>query len=223
MLRTNKKHVIRQGVLENFNEFQYNFLKKLKTVIAKKSNAGSITVEAAFVIPIVLLTVFALIYLSFYLHDICRIQSVMDLAMHKAGFAVKHEADIDTGETDYEKIGDRGIFYQLTGSTGDEEKQLRDYVNQQLVSGLFLVKISKVSVDLGKRKIKLSINTDTQVTMPGLKNLFKPYTSTVISGSYSVHNPAETIRCTEVILETGSKIKGVDKLKEKFEKIFGSD
>lgn len=183
---------------------------------------GSITVEAAFVLPIVILTVFALIYLTFYLHDICRIQALTDMTLHKAGITVKHEADIATGEVAYDSINDRGVFYILFGNSEKEEEQIQSYLMQQLKDGLFLTRISGVSVKADKFKIKISVKTVTEVSLPGIRWLFEPFSNTIVAGEYSVHNPAEAIRCTEVILETGSSIKGVDKIKEKLEAFFGS-
>jgi hypothetical protein len=42
----------------------------------------------------------------------------------------------------------------------------------------------------------------------------------VISGEYPIHDPAETIRVCDVILDTASQIKGVDELKNKIEGFF---
>lgn len=186
-------------------------------IFNNKTNTGSITVEAAFVMPIVILTIFALIYLALYLHDICRIQAVTDMILYKGGLTVKHEANVITGEVDYENINDRGIFYSLLGSTTEEEEQIRYYFGQELSKGLFLAKIKEVNIEVDKLKLTVSVEADINVSLPGIKYLFEPFSNTVIKGEFPVHNPAETIRCTEVILETGSSIKGVDELKEKIE------
>jgi hypothetical protein len=146
----------------------------------------------------------------------------MDLTLHKAGIAVKHEADITTGKTSYKNINDRGIFYLFFGSTAEEENQVKNYLQRKLSSGLFITKIGKLNAEVGKQTITISVEAETQVSLPGIKYLFMPLSKKVVQGDYPIHNPAETIRCTEVILETGSKIKGVDQLKEKVEKIFGS-
>lgn len=187
-----------------------------------KTFKGSITVEAAFVMPIVILSIFALIYLSFYLHDNCLIQGTMDLTLHKAGMTVKHEADISTGEVSYERISDRGVFYLLFGETEQEEKLIQTYLEQELSKGLFITKIYGIKVSVTKAKIKISIETNTKVSLPGLSYLFDPFADRAFVGEYTIHNPTETIRGMEVILETGSSIKGVDKLKEIVEGMLGS-
>jgi hypothetical protein len=200
---------------------KYELIKRFHSI--RNNYSGSITVEAAFVMPIVILTVFALIYLAFYLHDMNRIQSEMDLVLHKAEVTVKHEADISTGRVDYEDINDRGVFYLLVGNTSGEEEQMKAYLWQRLSSGLFLTRISQIDADVGKLKLTVSVETATRVSLPGIKYLFENIAGKILTKECSIHNPAEAIRCTEVILKTGSSIKGVDKIKEKFEKIFGSN
>ncbi|MHB8129870.1 MAG: TadE family protein [Mobilitalea sp.] len=182
--------------------------------------SANLTVEAAYILPIVIFTIFALIYLAFYLHDRSRIQGMVDKTLHKAGFTVKHEADIATGEISYDRINDRGVFYLAVGSTEMEEKQIQKYLQQELADKLFLSKIKSVKVEVGKFKITITVETNTKVSLPGIKYLFDQFSYTEIEGEYPVHNPTETIRRAEVALETGSKIKGIDELKEKMERIF---
>lgn len=184
---------------------------------------GSITVEAAFVMPIVILAIFALLYLSLYLHDICRIQSVMDLALNKVGMTVKQESDFKTGRVHYEKIGKRNTFQLFSGIGEEEEKQIESYLQEDISKGLFLMKIKAIDVKADQFKIKINIETNTKVTLPGISGLFRQFDNTVVAGEYPVHNPPETIRCTQVILETGSGIKGVDQVKEKIEAIFNAE
>jgi hypothetical protein len=185
-------------------------------------SSGSITVEAAFVMPIVILIIFALIYLAFYLHDINKVQGVADLTLHKAALTVKHEADIATGEVTYEDINDRGIFYMLLGNTEKEEEEITELCEQELSQGLFLVKIRSIKVEAGNFNISIAVETAAEITLPGLSHLFYVFPDKTITGEHVVHNPAETVRCTEVILETASDIKGVDELKKKIENMIGS-
>lgn len=198
-------------------------MRQKDNVIRECNTMGaSITVEAAYVMPIVIFTIFAIIYLAFYLHDNCRIQGIMDLTLNKAGMNVKHEGNIATGEVAYEKINDRSVFYLIFGNTQDEETQIQNILKQELSKGLFLAKVHDIQVKDDKFKIKVTIEADTKVSLPGISNLFIKLSEIKMTGEYPVHNPAETIRRIEVILDTGSRIKGVDKLKEKLEKITGT-
>lgn len=191
-------------------------------IIVSNNNAmvGSLTIEAAFIMPIVISIVFALIYLACYLHDYCRLQGIVDNTLHQAGLYLKHEADLETGELDYEEINDRGVFYILFGSAKQDEKKLLDSMRKELKKGLFLVKVKGIEVDVSKLNIMISVEGETQVTLPGVNKLFQRFDHREIKAIYSIHNPAETLRRCEVILEVGSEIRGVDKLKEIVEKFF---
>jgi hypothetical protein len=183
-----------------------------------KEEKGSITVEAAFVMPIVILTVFALIYLAFYLHDYNRIQGIVDLVIHKAGITIKHDADIATGRISYEDINDRGVFYTLTGDLPVEESKIGKLLDQELSKGLFITHIIKAEVEAGKLDIKINVLAKTHIGLPLFQNAFNKLLNINVESTYPVHNPAETVRACEVILDTGSKIKGADKLKDVLEK-----
>jgi HD superfamily phosphohydrolase len=184
---------------------------------------ASITVEATFVMPIVILTVFALIYLSFYLHDTCRIQGLVDKTLHKAAISLKQEADLETGAIDYERIGERGVFTQLLGDRSDAEKELRKYLQQELSKGLFLSKITGIQATVYKTKLEISVEADNVIRIPWVKKFFTSFTHTKITAEYPIHDPAETIRICEVILDTASQVKGVDELKDKIEGFFKAD
>jgi TadE-like protein. len=183
----------------------------------KKINA-SLTVEAAFVMPIVFFTIIALMYLAFYLHDRNRMQTVADLSMQKAGLTLKHNADIVTGRVGYQKIGERGVFYLISHSSKNAEEQIKKYLVNQLSSGLFLLKPEEIEVECNQRKVSAKIVAKSEVPLPIFHGLFQQYSKTMIAGDFSIHNPTETIRCMEVILDTGSNIKGIDKLKNSLEK-----
>lgn len=178
---------------------------------------GSLTVEAALIMPIVIFTLFSLIYLAFYLHDICRIQGMVDKTLNKAGLSVKHEADIATGDVYYEKINDRGVFYLPFGSTKGDEDSIKSYLQKELSEGLFLTDIDEIEVKAGKFDISVSVDTELRLSLRGIQKFFEPYRHRIIEGKCAVHNPAETIRMSEVVLSTGYKIKGIKALKEKIE------
>ena len=194
-------------------------LDKLKKV----EKSGSITVEAAFVMPLVIFTMIALILLGFYLHDVCKVQGIVDKTLHKAALCVKHEADITSGKIAYERINRRGVFYLVFGNTEQEKEEIQEYLVKELSEGLFISQIDAVKVGAGKSKLTITLDMETDITLPFFLTLFQKFRNTEIKGEYPVHDPAETIRRTEVILDTGSSIKGVDELKEKLEGIFGSD
>jgi hypothetical protein len=181
---------------------------------------GSATIEAVFVMPIVIFSIFTMIYLAFYLHDMNRIQGMLDQTLYKASTYLKHEADLDSGEVYYQKIGDRGVFYLLAGNTEENEREIQKYLQKKLSYGLFITHIAGVKVEIGESKVTTVVEADSKVTMIVVKKIFDPFSHSVMKGEAEIHNPVETIRRLEVILDTGAKIKGVSELKEKLNNIF---
>jgi hypothetical protein len=184
----------------------------------KKSVRGSVTVEAALVMPLVVFIIFALLYLAFFLHDKSRIQSVVDKSLHKAALTVKHEADISSGTVYYEDINDRGVFYLPFGSTEEEKYKIWDYVSRELQSGLLTAIITNIKVNVGKFNIQITVEADMPVSLPGIRQFLKTLSKIKVAESSQIHNPAEQIRVSEVILDTGLKIKGAEALKKKLDK-----
>jgi hypothetical protein len=185
-----------------------------------KTCKASITVEAAFVMPIVILTVFALLYLSFYLHDFCRIQGAIDMTLHRAGLIMKHESELATAKIDYEHIKDQEIFDLWQEDSKEEEQELQVYLRRELSKGLFLTKVADIEVTVESSRLSISVRTNTSISIPWVRELMDSNSHSVISGEYPIHDPAETIRVCEVILDTASQIKGVDELKNKIEEFF---
>ncbi len=180
---------------------------------------GSITVEASFVLPLVILITFALIYLSFCLHDMCKIRGVVDGTLHKAGLTYKHESSLETGDVSYEAVNSRGVFYVITGDAGQLETAMNYHILSQLSGGLLLFRISDVDSQVGTLSLSASVRTKTTITLPVFGKLFEKYLSMRITGSYPIHNPAETLRICETVLQTGSEIKGVEQLKSGLQKL----
>ncbi|WP_276929647.1 TadE family protein, partial [Herbinix luporum] len=87
----------------------------------KKKIQGSFTIEALLLMPIILFTIFFVLYLSFYFYDYCRVQAVADQFIHKLSINLKHESDIRTGKISYESIARNGVFYQAAGNLNNKK------------------------------------------------------------------------------------------------------
>ncbi len=177
-----------------------------------------ITVEAALIMPIVIFTVFAIIYLTFYLHDICRLQGMVDETLHKAAYDLKYEADPASFGLDYESIIKHGIFEPSPTERRDYEQKLQNYLWQNLAKGLFLSQVTDIRAAVGVGSLKIAVHTRSRVNLPWIKRLFEGYSKTMIAGEHPIHDPARTIRICEIILDTADKVKGVDELKNKLER-----
>ena len=69
----------------------------------RKLERGNLTVEAAFVFPIVFFALMAIIYMSHYMADKCKGQSVVDSYAQKQAICLKERYDLGK-EPDYNQI-----------------------------------------------------------------------------------------------------------------------
>lgn len=80
---------------------------------------GSFTVEAAFVMPVVLLVLFLLIRTGLMLYEEARTDAEAARALEKGEMAVRHLGDVQSGRPDYESL-----FLEPPGMVELEEGQL---------------------------------------------------------------------------------------------------
>lgn len=179
----------------------------------KTRTNASFTVEMAVIMPVVLYTILTLIFLSYNLHDRCKIQAAADKALHKASIYMKHKSDLAAGEIKYENINDRGILYLITGITQDEQNEIEEFLYRELESGLLCTNITYVGVKTSIFNAELEISGRSRLPATHFMGFLKRDINVRAEGP--VHDPAEAIRISEVILETGEKIKGINKLIEK--------
>lgn len=181
---------------------------------------GSFTVEAALIMPMLFYLIFSLFYLSFYLHDINRIQGYLDKMLNRTSILIKHEADIKSGEIIYSKINQRGILYNIVGKSEVLEDDIRSYITEELSDGLFMMQITDIQVKIEKYRIEAKVEIRTRMPIKGVLSFFKPRQQKVIEEQVTIHDPADTIRMSEVILDTGSKVKGLEELSNIVETVF---
>jgi len=186
--------------------------------MAKKVRA-QFTVEAVFVMPIVLFAIVAVIYISFYLYDYCRIQATTDLLLHKAVLNLNHEVDIESGKIFYEDIGKQGIFYQVFGISDTKLNYIGNLLAEKLSRGLLATEIRDIKVSASMSKVAIYVEGEFRIPIKGAADLLFRKRTVIVEAERERHNPANTVRISEVILQSGSKIKGLDKLKENLEKL----
>ncbi|TAH73875.1 MAG: hypothetical protein EWM47_02075 [Anaerolineaceae bacterium] len=179
---------------------------------------ASFTIEAVFIMPIVIFAIIFIIYLSFYLHDYCKMQGITNGVLHKATMNLKHETDIGTGKVNYDEIN-KGLISQIFESSDSKEKEIEDYTIKLLSKSLIATKITDVHVSKGILNLSIKVEGKFQFPLKGLLWII-PFDKTLLVEIKSAyHYPANSIRLSEVILDTGSKIKGFDKIKESIEKL----
>lgn len=185
----------------------------------KKKVYGSFTIEALLIMPLVLFTILSIMYLSFYLYDFCKIQGLTDLVLHKAILNLKHEADIETGEVFYQVIGNQGVFYQLSGISHSKKQDIESILSKKLSKGLLATRITDIEVSANLFQLVIRIKGEFQIPIKGLAQIISIDRSFKVEAKAALHNPADAVRISEIILDMGSRIKGLSELKEKISMI----
>ena len=185
----------------------------------QKAVKGSFTVEAAFLMPVIFFLIFSFLYLTFYLHDSNRIQGCLDQVLHRTALLINHDYDFAADKIRYEDINKRGAVYSIIGDTKNLEQEICQYVWDEFSDGLFLTKITGVTIEISRFDIEIKVEAETKISLRGVLNFFHPNKMRTIKKKYSIHNPAETIRVSEVILDTGVKTKGMEEWMENIKNI----
>jgi hypothetical protein len=186
-----------------------------------KKIQASFTVEAVMVMPVVLFSIVFIIYLSFYLYDYCRIQGITDLLLHKATLNLKHEADIGSGVIFYEEIGRQGVFYQSLGISDSKIHNIECRLKEKLSKGLLVTKITDVNISADIYNISACVEGEFKIPVKGVANMLFKKRTVKVEAKRELHDPAQIVRISEVVLDLGSKIKGLNELKENLKALQG--
>ena len=186
-----------------------------------KKFVANITVEAAFVLPVIIYTIFALIYFAFYLHDISRIESTVNEWVYKAALSIKHPVDLGNAEIRYEDINSRGIFYYLKGQLDIETEALSTLLQEELSGGLFIVEVKEINTEISPFTVSAKVKTILKISLNPVDNLLVKYSVKSIGTTQSVHNPSEFIRICNLITENTDIANSINKLTERLNSLLG--
>lgn len=200
-----------------------------------RNSRGSITVEATIIFPVVLFCVAALIYASMILYQVAYIQSLADKASQRgAAMWIKpaqDKYDVYMGRVTLSDIKERDPYWRFVdGKYSDKLQKVEEYVKLQINAFSVLDPSSEavpgsptspakitpdavnVKVDLENFVIykKLVVTIENKYKLP-VGNMLKPFGLseyiTISAKSESVINePAEFIRNTDLIIDTGKQI-----------------
>ena len=157
-------------------------------------NRGSITVEASIIVPFIILSIAALIYIGLVLYQRAQIRSAADMAA-EAGATVwsDAEADTGTGRVEMSDIGSGSLYWRLA-DTGRDEKlnRITRYAERTLEKGRLLhAASSKVSVDIRDyviyKKLEVSVENTYELPLGSLVRIFGA------SGRFSIKVESESV------------------------------
>ncbi len=177
---------------------------------------GSITVEASIIVPIVILSISAVIYMGLLLYQRALIQSAAEIAA-EAGASVWASGvnEIHTGKPEADGFGKAGLYRRIFDSGKESRLEtVRKYAADAAVKNELLHPIeSKVDVVLKDYAVcrKLEVRIDHHYSLP-LGNFLKIFGGSgrikmSVKAVSSIDEPVELIRNTDFILDLEKKLE----------------
>lgn len=194
---------------------------------------GSVTVEAAIVVPIVILSIVAVILAGLILYQRAVLQSVADKAARAGADTWESlSSDILTGKTPIGSLDDSGLYWRFfEADKGEKTARLKKYTEALLAKGnIIKPESSAVSADIKDfliyKRLELTIENAYILPGGGVLRLFGSdgKIRLKVTSFAVVDDPAELIRNTDFILdiekELENKYPGLKKLGDKTRDIF---
>ena len=177
---------------------------------------GSFTVEAVFILPLVLAVIFSLMYMSLILHDKMVLQSVAEEALVRCNQICHQPSDVLSSEIHYSKLLD----VSLLGENKEKHKEeLTYYINQEIKNKLFICEVSNIQIDIQDDYCQIDIQAVSLIGLPMVSRFIGDSQQVVVSEQKSYHNPENFARLSDVILGTVKQIKGAARITEFLNKI----
>ena len=133
---------------------------------------GNYTLEAALLFPLVIFVIIGIIYLGFYLHDLGKVQAIVDESQIRSKGLVRSEVNINTGILSYSNYLDRTIFYPIDNNLKAKENQIKNYIKTRSKKQLFISKVSIINVKLTPSKSNIRVNLDFTFPFSSIETLF---------------------------------------------------
>lgn len=182
----------------------------------EKSQRGSATVEAAILVPIIIISVTAVIYIGLILCERCTMQSAVDNASEGGSAGWKYAgSDISTGKIHVADLGGDGLYWRIA----DGRKVLKtDKADAAAYNYRYLHEVKTPEEKASSAEIRdyvvykeLSVKLEQVYRVPvsGLFNMFGAGDrQTAKAQSISIVNdPAELIRNTDFVLDLEKDIE----------------
>ena len=179
----------------------------------QKLEQGSMTVEAVFVFPIIIFVLIAILYMSHYMADKCKGQSIIDLYAQEQALCLKGQYPLGTSQN-YTKILEKGVYFYLSSLTKE--------VREQLAESLLMGEVSSVAAKVSYNSIIITAKIKLTIGISRVKEFFTgtPLEYT-IDTKIPVHNPEEFIRAYTALAGTMDEGKGEKSIKKKLREIKG--
>lgn len=155
---------------------------------------ASMTVEAVFVVPIVLWVIFALIYLTFYLHDLVRLEEVVEAGLRQGNFLSLQRSELDGNAVYYENINETGKWGYWKLSYETEEEKIKQYLEEELQRRFLFLTKKNVSCEINGFSVEIQIKMKGKAMIFPVIDLWRGESEIVLERTLPFHNPEEVLR-----------------------------
>lgn len=179
--------------------------KQIQRVHTIQEYSGSFTIEAVFVLPMILFLLIAIIEVSFYLHDTCVVNACMNETLSQIASVARKDSKIQIHKIVL------GIPMGIS-----EEEQIRDIMGKRLERKLKICTFESARLKLDHSEISMEVTLKFfrvyQFLLPYIKgNQVQMY------HSVCMYDPATSIRYERLIVDEFRRTKAAEKLKELLE------
>lgn len=211
--------------------------------LLRKNNKGSLTVEAAIIVPVIIMTIVALILYGEFLYQKAYIQSIADRSAQRGAEIWNNPSkDMIMAQITKDRMKDVSLYWRIYGldfAKSGKESKIEEYAKYLLNKSMIFGKPISVESDAAiaedyivYKKIRVTVTARYKNPMGNFLRVFGvPNTIDITANSYAIINePVEFIRttdfATDVVKEIDNKVfkgKGqtvVSNVKEAVSNIF---
>lgn len=192
-----------------------------------KNENGSITVEAAMIVPIVIIAVMIVLYIALIIFQICIMQLIANnVSERAAAIWTNRYSTIETGRISKSDIERLGLYRRWSFDSSFEDKEL-EAASADMLQKASILKGKAINVNISHQNTILSqkifVELSASYTNPlggltGIWGLGRSLQLKVQSQAV-IDDPVEFIRNSDFILETASNIPLIRDFESKWNEI----
>lgn len=131
-----------------------------------KDNKGYFTVEASFIVPMVLFCVFGVLFITLYLYDLGVAKSLLNEEVVQISDVIKTDAQNESGEFKSKKLLERPMTYLLKPSYPKRAAEGKKRLKKELQEKLVVSTVEKIILTAGQRKVTGKIQISFRIPIP---------------------------------------------------------
>ncbi len=174
------------------------------------------TVEAVLVLPVILIVILCLMYMTLILHDKAVLQSVAEEALVRCNQLCHQPSDVLSSEIYYDRLLD----VNLLGEDNEKHREeLKYFIDQEVKGKLLICQVNMIEIDIAKDSCQIDIEADSKISLPMVLEYIKKGKKVYVSQSRDNHHPEDFARKAEVTMGTITQVKGADCITEFLSKV----